>query len=35
MVQGFNKGVMAGTIRPGSISPSDTAALVAYIQSLK
>jgi cytochrome c oxidase subunit II len=35
VVKGFNKGVMASTIRPGSVSASDTAALVAYIQSLK
>ena len=34
VVKGFDKGVMASTIRPGSVSASDTAALVAYIQSL-
>lgn len=35
VVDGFNKGVMASAIRPGSVSAPDTAALVAYIQSLK
>ena len=35
VVKGFDKGVMASTIRPGSVSAQDTAALVAYVQSIK
>ena len=35
IVRGFQPGIMSATIRPGSINATDTASLVAYIQSLR
>jgi cytochrome c oxidase subunit 2 len=35
IVKGFPKGLMAATIKPGSLSEADAADLVAYIKSLK
>jgi hypothetical protein len=35
IVDGFPRGIMSSVIRPGSVDPEDTAALVAYIQSLR
>lgn len=35
IVAGYGKGIMSGTIPPGSISQSDAKALVAYIKSVK
>lgn len=34
IVQGYQPGVMSGVIKPGSVSPADTSALIAYIVSL-
>ena len=35
IVQGFPKGLMSGTIKPGQVSEADAADLVAFIRSLK
>jgi mono/diheme cytochrome c family protein len=34
IVAGYQRGVMSGSVAPGSVSPSDAKALVAYIKSL-
>lgn len=35
IVDGFSKGIMSATIKPGSVSKADAAALVAFIKTLK
>jgi cytochrome c2 len=35
ITKGFGPGIMSAVIKPGSVSPTDTADLVAYIQTLK
>ena len=35
VVQGYSPGIMSAVIKPGSVSQSDTADLVAYIQQQK
>lgn len=35
IVAGYQSGLMSGLIRPGTISPADARALVAYIKTLR
>jgi cytochrome c oxidase subunit II len=35
IVAGYQRGVMSGSVPPGSISPADAKALVAYIETLR
>jgi cytochrome c oxidase subunit II len=35
IVSGYTAGVMSGVVKPGAVSASDVAALVAYIESLR